>query len=70
MLAPKTPAGEEDDKNRCDHHCQTSTIFKDKTVKVIFTIAVIMFLILAVVFLNVIGIFIINDHNDERIFQV
>ena len=49
MLAPTTPAGEEDDKNRCDHFCKTSTIFKDKTVKVniIFTIAVIMFIILA-----------------------
>ena len=72
MLAPTTPAGEEDDKNRWDHYCQTSTIFKDKTVKVniIFTIAVIMFIILALVILKVIVISIITDHNDERIYQV
>ena len=68
MLAPTTPAGEEDDKNRCDHYCQTSTIFKDKTVKVniIFTIAVITFIILALVILKVIGISITSDHIVEK----
>ena len=64
MLAPTTPAGEEDDKNRCHHYCHTSTIFKDKIVKVniIFTIAVILFIILALVMVKVIVISIITDH--------